>query len=104
MATKVMIFLEEAEVPYRLVPVNIVKEKQFKPNFLAISPNNSMPAMIDFAPADGGAPISVFESGAILLYLAERTGHLPITPVVTEESKLLLGQTAQTVRFDARRD
>lgn len=75
---KITIFLEEAEVPYRIVPVNISKGEQFKPDFLAISPNNRMPAIIDRTPKDGGGPISVFESGAILLYLAEKTGkYLP---------------------------
>ena len=75
---KVTIFLEEAELPYRLVPVNIGKGEQFKADFLAISPNNRMPAVVDHAPKDGGDPISVFESGAILLYLGEKTGkYLP---------------------------
>lgn len=71
---KVTIFLEEAGVPYKIVPVNIGKGEQFTPQFLAISPNNRMPAIVDRAPADGGAPISVFESGAILIYLGEKTG------------------------------
>ena len=71
---KITIFLEEAGLPYRIVPVNISKGDQFKPDFLNFSPNNRMPAIIDDAPADGGKPISVFESGAILLYLAEKTG------------------------------
>lgn len=71
---KVTMFLEEAGVPYRIVPVNISTGEQFKPDFLAISPNNRMPAIVDHAPAGGGAPVSVFESGAILLYLAEKTG------------------------------
>jgi GSH-dependent disulfide-bond oxidoreductase len=71
---KVTIFLEEAGVPYRIHPVNIGKGDQFKPDFLALSPNNRIPAILDTAPADGGAPISVFESGAILTYLAEKTG------------------------------
>jgi GSH-dependent disulfide-bond oxidoreductase len=75
---KITIFLEEADVPYRIVPVNISKGEQFKPDFLAISPNNRMPAIVDRSPKDGGGPISVFESGAILLYLAEKTGkYLP---------------------------
>ena len=71
---KITIFLEEANVPYEFKPVNIAKGEQFRPEFLAISPNNRMPAIVDRAPADGGAAISVFESGAILLYLAEKTG------------------------------
>jgi GST-like protein len=71
---KTTIFLEEAELPYRIVPVNISKGEQFSPEFLAISPNNRMPAIVDLKPKDGGAPISVFESGAILVYLAEKTG------------------------------
>ena len=70
---KITIFLEEAGLAYRLVPVNIGRGEQFQPGFLAISPNNRMPAIVDHAPADGGAPISVFESGAILLYLAEKS-------------------------------
>jgi len=71
---KITIFLEEAGVPYRISPVNIGKGEQFRPEFLAISPNNRMPAIVDEAPRDGGEPLSVFESGAILLYLAEKTG------------------------------
>ena len=63
---KVTIFLEEAGLPYRLLPVNITKGEQFRPDFLRISPNNKMPAIVDDAPADGGPPLSVFESGAIL--------------------------------------
>ncbi len=71
---KITIFLEETGLPYNIVPVNISKGEQFKPEFLAISPNNRIPAIVDHAPAGGGAPISVFESGAILVYLAEKTG------------------------------
>jgi len=71
---KITIFLEEAGVPYRISPVNIGEGEQFRPEFLAISPNNRMPAIVDDAPVDGGEPLSVFESGAILLYLAEKTG------------------------------
>ena len=71
---KITIFLEEAGLPYRLHPVDIGKGDQFKPEFLAIAPNNRIPAIVDQAPADGGAPVSLFESGAILLYLAEKTG------------------------------
>ncbi|WP_297367602.1 glutathione S-transferase N-terminal domain-containing protein [Acidocella sp.] len=72
---KVTIFLEEAGVPYKIVPVNISKGEQFSPEFLAISPNNRMPAIVDQAPSDGGAPLSIFESGAILEYLADKTGQ-----------------------------
>jgi GSH-dependent disulfide-bond oxidoreductase len=71
---KITMFLEEAGVPYRIIPIDIGKGDQFKPDFLRISPNNRIPAIIDHKPASGGKPISVFESGAILLYLAEKTG------------------------------
>ncbi len=72
---KITMFLEEAGLPYRIIPVNIGAGDQFKPDFLAIAPNNRMPAIIDHEPQDGGAPLSVFESGAILLYLADKTGR-----------------------------
>lgn len=72
---KLTIFLEEAELPYRLVPVNITKGEQFHPDYLRISPNNKMPAIVDHAPADGGPPLSLFESGAILEYLAMKAGR-----------------------------
>ena len=71
---KVTMFLEEAGLPFEIVPINIGKGDQFKPDFLKIAPNNRMPAIIDRAPKDGGAPISVFESGAILEYLGDKTG------------------------------
>lgn len=71
---KITIFLEEAGLPYKIIPVNIGAGEQFKPEFLKIGPNNRMPAIVDHEPADKGAPVSVFESGAILLYLAEKTG------------------------------
>jgi len=70
---KVTMFLEEAGLDYRIHPVDISAGDQFKPEFLAFSPNNRMPAIIDTKPADGGEPVTVFESGAILLYLAEKT-------------------------------
>ena len=70
---KITMFLEETGVPYKIVPVNIGTGEQFQPEFLAISPNNRMPAIVDHAPNDSNAPISVFESGAILLYLAEKS-------------------------------
>jgi GST-like protein len=72
---KITMFLEEAGLPYRIVPVNISRGEQFKPDFLRISPNNRMPAIVDHAPADGGEPLAVFESGAILLYLADKIGR-----------------------------
>ncbi len=72
---KITLFLEEAGLDYSLKPVDIGKGDQFKPEFLAFSPNNKMPAIIDRAPADGGDPVGVFESGAILLYLADKTGQ-----------------------------
>lgn len=71
---KITLFLEEAGLPYKIHPVNLSRGDQFKPDFLVISPNNRIPAVVDQNPSDGGAPISVFESGAILLYLAEKTG------------------------------
>jgi len=73
---KITIFLEETGIPYTIKPVNIGKGEQFDPAFLAISPNNRIPAIVDHAPPDGGAPLSLFESGAILHYLAEKTGRL----------------------------
>src|SRR5499427_7523749 len=72
---KVTIFLEETGLPYKIIPINIGKGEQFKPDFLAVSPNNRIPALVDHKPKGGGAPISVFESGAMLLYLAEKTGR-----------------------------
>jgi len=72
---KITMFLEESGVAYHIVPLDIGKGEQFKPEFLAFSPNNRMPAIIDRQPADRGAPITVFESGAILIYLAEKTGQ-----------------------------
>ncbi len=78
---KITLFLEEAGLEYRIVPVNIGAGDQFKPEFLAIAPNNRMPAIVDRAPADGGTPLSVFESGAILEYLADKVGQfLPKQP------------------------
>lgn len=70
---KVTMFLEEAELPYRIVPIHIGRGEQFAPDFLRIAPNNRIPAIVDHAPADGGEPLSLFESGAILLYLADKT-------------------------------
>ena len=71
---KVLLFLEETGIPYRIVPVNISQGDQFKPEFLKISPNNKIPAIVDNDPIHGNGPIILFESGAILLYLAEKMG------------------------------
>ncbi|MCX7149985.1 MAG: glutathione S-transferase N-terminal domain-containing protein [Rhodocyclales bacterium] len=72
---KVTMFLEETGMAHRIVPINIGKGEQFAPDFLRISPNNRMPAIVDHQPVDGGAPLSLFESGAILLYLADKSGR-----------------------------
>lgn len=72
---KVTILLEELNVPYEIIPVNIGKGDQFKPDFLKIAPNNRMPAIIDYEPVGGGEPISIFESAAIMQYLAEKKGR-----------------------------
>jgi GST-like protein len=72
---KISIFLEEVGLPYRVIPVDIQAGDQFKPEFLEISPNNKMPAIVD-TEGPGGKPFSLFESGAILMYLAEKTGKL----------------------------
>lgn len=85
---KITIFLEEAGLPYEIRPINIGAGDQFKSDFLKIAPNNRMPAIIDHAPADGGAPISIFESGAILEYLAEKTGKF--LPAATREKYAVL--------------
>ncbi len=80
---KITMFLEEAQVAYEIHAVNIGRGEQFKPEFLAIAPNNRIPSIIDRVPKDGGAPISIFESGAILLYLAEKTGKF-ISPDIRQ--------------------
>ena len=72
---KITMFLEETGLEYKIFPVNIGKGDQFKPEFLAIAPNNRIPAILDHEPKGGGKPISIFESGAMLLYLAEKTGQ-----------------------------
>ena len=80
---KASIMLEECDLPYRMIPVNIAKGDQFTPEFLAISPNNRMPAIVDHDDPDG--PLSVFESGAILMHLAERTGRFMPTGRVAQK-------------------
>lgn len=73
---KIPIFLEEVGLPYNIIPINIGAGDQFKPEFLKLSPNNRIPAIVDHEPTGGGEPVSIFESGAILLYLADKTGKL----------------------------
>jgi GST-like protein len=70
---KITLFLEESDLPYQIKPLNLGLGEQLKPDYLKISPNNKMPAIIDHDPADKGEPLSLFESGAILLYLADKT-------------------------------
>ena len=72
---KPLLFLEETGLDYRIVPVNISQGEQFKPAFLKISPNNRIPAIVDHQPKEGHEPIPIFESGAILFYLAQKTGQ-----------------------------
>ncbi|MEZ2720925.1 glutathione binding-like protein [Paenalcaligenes hominis] len=72
---KITLFLEETGLDYTIYPINIGKGEQFDPDFLRIAPNNRIPAIVDHSPQDGGPAISVFESGAILQYLAEKTGR-----------------------------
>jgi len=72
---KMTLFLEEAGLPYRIIPVRLGKGEQFTPAFLAISPNNKIPALVDHDPPGGGPPVSLFESGAMLVYLAEKSGR-----------------------------
>jgi len=93
---KVTILLEELGVPYRIVPCNIGTGDQFTPEFLAINPNHRMPVLVDDAPKDGGAPVSVFESGAIMLYLAEKEERFLPTDVRgrTEVTQWLIWQMA----------
>lgn len=83
---KVKIFLEEAGLTYRTVPLSLSDGDQFAPEFLAISPNNTIPAIVDHNPAAGGEPLPLFESGAILLYLAEKSGQfVPADPRERQE-------------------
>ena len=72
---KLKLFMEESGIDHRIIPVDIGKGEQFRPEFLRISPNNKIPALVDHDPPGGGAPVSLFESGAMLLYLAEKTGR-----------------------------
>ncbi|MGK7942633.1 MAG: glutathione binding-like protein [Crocosphaera sp.] len=85
---KVTIFLEESQLEYKIIPVNIAAGDQFKPDFLKISPNNRMPAIIDYSPNQGEDPISVFESGAILWYLGMKTGQFLPTDIRQQKTVL----------------
>jgi GST-like protein len=93
---KILIFLEESGIPYRIIPVNISKGEQFESGFLQILPNNKIPAIIDSDPKSGGAPIEIFESGAILLYLAEKSTQFVPSELAarTEVLKWLFWQTS----------
>ena len=71
---KVTVLLEECGLPYKIVPVNIGRGDQFTDEFLDMNPNHRMPVMVDHAPKDGGAPVTIFESGAIMMYIAEKAG------------------------------
>jgi len=78
---KIRLFLEETGIAHRIIPVNLSKGEQFAPEFLRISPNNKIPAIVDTEPLEGDGPRALFESGAILLYLAEKTGRfIPTDP------------------------
>jgi glutathione S-transferase len=101
---KITMFLEETGLKYKIFPVNIGKGDQFKPEFLAIAPNNRIPAMLDHEPKGGGKPISIFESGAMLLYLAEKTGKFlpPISTAVTMRFNGRSGRWADLVRWPSR--
>ena len=85
---KILLFLEEAGLPYQVNWLNLGTGEQFKPEFLKISPNNRIPAIVDNAPVDGGEPISVFESGAILIYLAEKIGRFMPTSLRDRKTAL----------------
>jgi GST-like protein len=78
---KIRLFFAETGLPHRVIPVSLSKGEQHRPEFLAISPNNKIPAIVDHEPVDGGPAISLFESGAILIYLAKKSGRfLPTSP------------------------
>jgi len=87
---KVTIFLEETGIDYKIIPIDITKGEQFNPEFLKVAPNNRIPAMVDHNPKNSRSPISIFESGAMLLYLGEKTGEfLPSTDKASERAKVL---------------
>src|SRR3546814_6786626 len=87
---KISIFLEEAGVDYKIVPVQIGRGEQLKPEFLKISPNNRIPAIVDRNPIGGGEPIALVESGAILTYVAEQSGQVLRSEEHTSEHQSLM--------------
>ena len=93
---KVTILLEELGVPYTIIPCHIGRGDQFTPEFLALNPNHRMPVLVDTTPADGGPPLAVFESGAIMLYIAEREGRFLPTDIrgKTEVTQWVIWQMA----------
>lgn len=95
---KISLLLEECGLPYRLYRIDMSAGEQFRPEFLAISPNNKISAIVDNEPVDGGAPLSVFESGAILQYLAEKTGKF-LSQELRERTITLQWQTWQVAGF-----
>ena len=95
---KISLLLEECGLPYRLYRIDMSAGEQFRPEFLAISPNNKIPAIVDNEPVDGGAPLSVFESGAILQYLAEKTGKF-LSQELRERTLTLQWLTWQVAGF-----
>jgi GST-like protein len=91
---KVTIFLEEAQIPYRIVPCDIGRGDQFETQFLKLNPNNRMPVLVDDEPLGGGGPISVFESGAILLYPCGEDGALLAARAASEVRSRAVGNMA----------
>src|ERR1700686_5741460 len=103
---KIPIFLEETGLQYKLIPVNIGKGEQFKAEFLAVSPNNRIPPLVDHDPPGGGKPIAVFESGAMLLYLADKTGKFIAKDIRgrTEAIQWLFWQMANLGRMPGQKN
>jgi GST-like protein len=87
-AQKILLFLEELSLPFNIVPVNVGAGEQYLPEFVKVSPNSKIPVIVDHEPEGGGDPIVIFESGAILLYLAEKTGHFLATDTRTRFATL----------------
>jgi GST-like protein len=95
---KILLLLEETGLSYRVKPIDVAKGEQFDPSFLEIGPNNKVPVIVDFEPADGGPPLSVFESGSIMIYLADKAGRFLSPPSAnrarTEITSWVIWQTA----------